>query len=107
MEHFIFYLRLLTDNNIELVQYDIQGLKEIKRNKYINNFEVSQVCLVEDQCKVINYSTVDDFYKNAVLGFMKDTKEWSFRQVSDYTTELFKFVGYNLSVWSVYRNESS
>ena len=63
--------------------------------------------MVEDQCKVINYSTVDDFYKNAVLGFMKDTKEWSFRQVSDYTTELFKFVGYNLSVWSVYKTESN
>lgn len=37
----LYYLRLLTTNAIELVIYDINGLKEIERIKNENSVEVS------------------------------------------------------------------
>lgn len=38
---YLYYLRLLTTNGIELVTYDINGLKEVNRDKHPNDFEVS------------------------------------------------------------------
>ena len=99
------YLRLLTTNGVEIVHYNVTDAKEIKRNKYPNDFEVNQVCLIADNTGTMKYTTAEEFMERGLFGQMKqDGTLWQFRKISD-GTEMFSFSGYNLSHWSLFYSE--
>ena len=102
----IFYLRLLVDNGVEMVEYDSQSLKEISRMKEPHSFEISQVCICEDHYGIYNAQTPQEFKARVILGYMKDTGQWVFKHASNWSFTLFEFKGYNLSLWSFYKGKN-
>ena len=106
VNHRLIFLRLLVDNGIEVVDYDTQALKEIKRYKNPNDFEVSQVCIVEDHANILGIKVPEDIERNLIIAHTRGGN-WEFRKVCDYGTILWKFAGYNLSIWSFYNDKDN
>ena len=82
--------------------YDVQGLKEISREKRPHDFEISQVCICEDHANVYQVETAEEFKKRCIVAYMKQGGSWIFKRVMDWDVELFSFNGYNLSIWCFY-----
>ena len=103
----VFYLRLLTDNGIEMVEYDCQALKEVSRWKQPHGFEISQVCICEDHHgSVYNATTPQEFKDQAIIGYMKQGGSWVFNRTTSWSSSpLFTFNGYNLSLWCFYKGK--
>ena len=99
------YLRLLTTNGVEIVLYNVKENKEVRREKYPNDFEVNQVCILVDWTGKMNYKSAEDFMERGLFGQMKDGGEWQFRKISD-GSQMFSFNGYNLSHWSLFQDQN-